>query len=81
MGRGADALLALVRRKLVRVPFEREAELLAVERLMARYAKVPILLADACLVRMSETNAGSAVVTLDSTSGPIAAMGATSSGR
>lgn len=66
MGRGADALLALVRRKLVRVPFQLEAELPAVERLMARYANVPISLADACLVRMSETHAGSVVVTLDS---------------
>jgi predicted nucleic acid-binding protein len=66
VGRGADALLALVRRKLVRVPFQLEAELPAVERLMARYANVPISLADACLVRMSETHAGSVVVTLDS---------------
>jgi predicted nucleic acid-binding protein len=66
VGRGADALLALVRRKLVRVPFQLEAELPAVDRLMARYANVPISLADACLVRMSETHAGSVVVTLDS---------------
>jgi predicted nucleic acid-binding protein len=65
VGRGADALLALVRRKLVRVPFQLEAELPAVDRLMARYANVPISLADACLVRMSETHAGSVVVTLD----------------
>lgn len=62
---GADALLALVRRKLVRVPFQLEPELPAIERLMTRYADVPMSLADACLVRMSETHAGSAVFTLD----------------
>lgn len=64
--RGPDALLALVRRKLVRVPFQLEAELPAIERLVGRYANVPMSLADACLVRMSETHAGSVVLTLDS---------------
>jgi predicted nucleic acid-binding protein len=66
VSRGPDALLALVRRKLVRVPFQLEAELPAIERLVARYANVPMSLADACLVRMSETHAGSVVLTLDS---------------
>lgn len=66
LARGPEALLALLRRQLIRVPFQLEAELPAVERLMSRYANVPMSLADACLVRMSETHAGSVVLTLDS---------------
>lgn len=36
-----------------------------VRRLMARYASVPMSLADACLVRMTELDARAAVVTFD----------------
>lgn len=60
-----DALLELVKRKLVAVPFQLEQEITAVKKLMARYDNVPMSLADACLVRMSEQYAGSVVLTLD----------------
>lgn len=60
-----DALLELVKRKLVTVPFQLESEITAVKKLMTRYANVPMSLADACLVRMSEQYAGSIVLTLD----------------
>lgn len=60
-----DALLELVKRKLVTVPFQLESEITAVKKLMTRYANVPMSLADACLVRMSEQYAGSTVLTLD----------------
>jgi len=40
-------------------------EATAVARLLARYSNVPMTLADACLVRMSERLAGSVVATLD----------------
>jgi predicted nucleic acid-binding protein len=33
---------------------------------MKKYAKIPISLADACLVRMADVIAGSSVLTLDS---------------
>lgn len=38
----------------------------AVNRLMRRYANVPMSLADACLVRIVERTANAAVLTLDS---------------
>lgn len=42
-----------------------EAEAAAVKQLMERYANVPMSLADACLVRLSELRADSRVFTLD----------------
>lgn len=63
---GSSALLELVSRRLVVVRFSLEAELQAVGRLMKRYKDVPISLADACLVRMSETTTKAVVFTLDS---------------
>jgi len=60
-----DALLELVKRKLVAVPFQLGQETTAVKKLMARYGNVPMSLADACLVRMSEQYAGSVLLTLD----------------
>ena len=40
-------------------------EATAVAKLLTRYSNVPMTLADACLVRMSERLAGSVVATLD----------------
>lgn len=47
-------MLALVERGLVRLEFDLNAEAAAVSRLLGRYASIPMALADACLVRMSE---------------------------
>jgi predicted nucleic acid-binding protein len=63
--RGADAVLALLDRGVLAVRFRLDAELPAVRRLMARYASVPMALADACLIRMTELDPESVVVTLD----------------
>ncbi len=62
---GPTALLELVGRDLLRVDFSLRTELEAVHALMKKYAGVPITLADACLIRMSEMEAESVVVTLD----------------
>jgi predicted nucleic acid-binding protein len=62
---GAEAILRLVERGLIRLSFRLEAESAAVRRLLARYAGVPMSLADACLVRMSEQVPASTVLTLD----------------
>jgi uncharacterized protein len=62
---GPDAILDLVGRGVVQLPFRLAAELPTVRRLMARYANVPMSLADACLVRMTELDSGTAVLTLD----------------
>ena len=63
---GQVAVLDLLRRDAVRIAFSPQQEIESVSRLMVRYANVPISLADASLVRMSETFADSPVLTLDS---------------
>ena len=60
-----EAVLKLVERGLVRLPFRLEAETGSVRRLLSRYSDVPMSLADACLVRMSEQVSNSVLLTLD----------------
>ena len=62
---GADAVLALVGRGIVKVEFRLSAEIESVRKLMTKYASVPMSLADACLVRMTELHLRSTVLTLD----------------
>lgn len=64
-GGGAEAVMKLVERGLIRLPLRLESDGAAVRRLLARYSDVPIALADACLVRMSEQISGSTILTLD----------------
>ena len=61
-----DAFWELFRRELVHIGFELETELEPVAELMRRYQSVPMDLADACLVRMSELRKDVRVFTLDS---------------
>ena len=63
---GHAAVMELLRDRLVTLPFRLEDELAPIARLLNRYADVPMSLADACLVRMSEQHAGACVLTLDS---------------
>ena len=65
-GSAQAAILELMRRDTLRVAFELGREVPSVERLIQRYASVPMSLADACLVRMTEIHSGSRVLTLDS---------------
>jgi len=62
---GADAVFDLISRGIVRVDFRLSSEIEPVRKLMAKYASVPMSLADACLVRMTELHARSSVLTLD----------------
>ena len=62
---GVDGLLQLVERRLVVPDFRLDEEIDDVRRLMKRYANVPMSLADACLVRMTESNGRASVCTLD----------------
>jgi predicted nucleic acid-binding protein len=61
----ADAVMAFVERGIVQPSFRLADELAYVRKLMSRYASVPMSLADACLVRMTELDAGLTVMTLD----------------
>jgi predicted nucleic acid-binding protein len=63
--RGAPALAALLRRQAVVVAFDLADDLEAVLRLMQKYGDVPASLADAALVRMTETLADPTVLTTD----------------
>jgi predicted nucleic acid-binding protein len=63
---GADAVLELVARGIVRSDFRVATEIEPVRALMKKFANVPMSLADACLVRMTELDQKSVVLTLDS---------------
>ncbi|MEA5579437.1 type II toxin-antitoxin system VapC family toxin [Anabaena sp. UHCC 0451] len=63
---GRDKALELVRQGYIDISFCLDQEIEAVEMLMQRYESVPMSLADACLVRMSEIYTNSAILTLDS---------------
>ena len=63
--RGRPALSALLRRGAVVPAFDLADELDRMLGLMQKYADVPMSLADACLVRMSETLADPLILTTD----------------
>lgn len=58
-------VLDLVRRGVLDISFSLADEIDLVRVLMEKYRDVPMSLADACLVRMSELHRGSVVFTLD----------------
>ena len=47
------------------VDFDLSGEIKAVKQLMSKYENVPMSLADACLVRMTEIEKTSQIITLD----------------
>lgn len=63
---GRPALIELLRRRFVTTPFQLTHEREPVLLLMQRYADVPMSLADACLVRMTEMHTDPLVITTDS---------------
>jgi len=60
-----EQILEWVGRGTILLAFDLAEECAAVRRLMRKHRDVPMSLADACLVRMSETVAGHVVCTLD----------------
>lgn len=63
---GQRSILKLLGQGSIEIRFTLMAEIAAIIKLTARYANVPMSVADACLVRMAEIYSGSAVATLDS---------------
>jgi predicted nucleic acid-binding protein len=63
--RGARSLAELIRRGAVASDFRLADDFHAVLRLLEKYAAVPMSLADACLVRMTETLHDAVVLTTD----------------
>lgn len=60
-----DALLEMLEIGMLEIVFSMEDETIAVRQLLRRYRDVPMSIADACLVRMSELKERSTVFTLD----------------
>jgi predicted nucleic acid-binding protein len=60
------AIVELIEGNVIEIAFDLQEEAGNVRVLMDRYESVPMSFADACLVRMSERIANSAVMTLDS---------------
>jgi predicted nucleic acid-binding protein len=63
---GTPSLAELLRRRMVTCPFRFEDHAEEVLALMKKYASVPMSLADACLVRMTEVLAQPVLLTTDS---------------
>jgi uncharacterized protein len=64
-GRGIPGLGALLRRQALLVSFKLAENVEPIVRLLEKYSDVPMSLADACLVRMTETLANPIVLTTD----------------
>jgi predicted nucleic acid-binding protein len=62
---GSRRFFELLGTGVLSVEFELMAEQAALAKLVRKYSDLPMSLADACLVRMSEVNADSSVFTLD----------------
>jgi predicted nucleic acid-binding protein len=64
--KGSDLVMQLIQRKIISISFRLDENIQPVRKLLAKYCSVPMSLADACLVRMSELDQSSQVFTLDS---------------
>jgi len=63
--RGGSGLAVLLRRRVVVAAFDLGQNLERVLKLMEKYADLPMSLADACLVRMTEALADAVLLTTD----------------
>lgn len=66
--RGGDSgrIFEFLRQGVIQLPFHLGDEIEAIVALRQRYSDLPMSLADACLLRMSETHTNARVFTLDS---------------
>jgi predicted nucleic acid-binding protein len=62
----SDPVLEFIQSGAAQIAFDLNSEISAIRSLMARYANVPMSLADACLVRMSELHSDCLLLTTDS---------------
>jgi predicted nucleic acid-binding protein len=63
---GIDSVMQMIQRKITTVSFHLDEHIPPVKKLLLKYRSVPISLADACLIRMSELHPDSRIFTLDS---------------
>ncbi len=62
---GCGAVLDLVQRGVIQISFQMADHMESISRLMNKYSDIPMSLADACLVRMSELDEHSQILTID----------------
>ncbi len=62
---GVDRLLTMIQRGSLRIELTLNGEVARVRRLMKKYVNLPMSLAAACVVRMTEISTDSKVLTLD----------------
>jgi len=62
---GPQNVFRLIERDLIKIQFKLESELSIIATLINKYRNIPMSLADACLVRMSEQISNSIICTLD----------------
>jgi len=62
---GSSTVAEFVDRRIIEIPFRVDAHVKSLATLIDKYSNVPMSLADACLVRMSEILDNSVVFTLD----------------
>ena len=65
-GGSSEPVMQLLRRNIITAAFQLEDNIDPVRDLLLKYQSVPMSLADACLVRMSELISNSTVFTVDS---------------
>ena len=63
---GQEAVINLVKNGVIDIPFKLDEEAVIIGELIKTYQSVPMSLADACLVRMSEQYIDSFLLTFDS---------------
>jgi len=63
--RGAEVVFEMLSRETIEMSFRLQDHSKFVRNLLVKYSKVPMSVADACLVRMAEQIPGSSVFTLD----------------
>ncbi len=63
--KGVQNTLSMIERNLLQIPFNIEPETNLLKSLLKKYNDIPMSLADACLVRMSEQISESVIFTLD----------------
>ena len=62
---GESSILRLLEANVIHNAIDLNTEVSAIDRLMQRYQSVPMSLADACLVRLTELYPNSPIITLD----------------
>ena len=65
LGGGKIAVLELVQRRILHIPFSLVEHTNQIFWLLQKYSNVPMSFADACLVRMAELYSESTILTLD----------------